>query len=141
MLGQARKLKIPAPPCVSMGEGMEIVGSKAIDAGAENGTWVMLENCELGMGLMVEMEDMMAKLKENVHPNCGSRAARQGLPPRAASSCRRSAPTSRPRAEGGPPPLVYDDGRPGQAGAHRRQGGGQDVAKARVRALLPAPPS
>ena len=69
VLGQARKLKIPAPPCVSMGEGMEIVGQKAIEAGAENGTWVMLENCELGMGLMVELEDMMGKLKETVHPN------------------------------------------------------------------------
>jgi len=68
VLGMARKLKIPPPPCISMGEGMEIVGSRAIEAGAENGTWVMLENCELGMGLMVVMEEMLGKLKATTQP-------------------------------------------------------------------------
>jgi len=68
VLGQARKLKIPAPPCISMGEGMEIVGSKAIEAGVENGTWVMLENCELGLGLMIELEEMLGKVRDTVHP-------------------------------------------------------------------------
>jgi dynein heavy chain len=69
VIGMARKLKIPTPPCISMGEGMEIVGQRAIEAGSENGTWVMLENCELGMGLMVEMEDLLGKLRPTVHPN------------------------------------------------------------------------
>jgi len=68
VINQARKLKIPAPPCISMGEGMEPVGQKAIEAAAANGTWVMLENCELGMGLMVELEEMLGKLKATVHP-------------------------------------------------------------------------
>ena len=39
VLGMAKKLKVPEPPCVSMGEGMEIVGQRAIEAGVENGTW------------------------------------------------------------------------------------------------------
>jgi dynein heavy chain len=54
VIGMARKLKIPAPPCISMGEGMEPVGLKAIEAASVNGTWVMLENCELGLELMVK---------------------------------------------------------------------------------------
>jgi len=68
VLGQARKMKVPSPPCISMGEGMEIVGKTAIEVGAENGTWVMLENCELGMGLMIEMEELLGRLKATVHP-------------------------------------------------------------------------
>jgi hypothetical protein len=47
----------------SSGEGREPVGLIAINAGAVNGTWVLIQNCELGLGLMNDMELMINKLK------------------------------------------------------------------------------
>ena len=51
-----RKKKLPAPAVISLGEGQEPVALKAINAGVVNGTWVLLQNCELDLGLMNEME-------------------------------------------------------------------------------------
>ena len=64
-----RKKKLPAPAVISLGEGQEPVALKAINAGVVNGTWVLLQNCELGLGLMNEMEAVIAKLKPNMDPN------------------------------------------------------------------------
>ena len=68
---QLAKKKKTAVACVSMGEGQEPVAVKAINAAAVNGTWVLLQNCELGLDLMDKMEDMVAKMKESgaVHPD------------------------------------------------------------------------
>eukprot|EP00941_MAST-03F_sp_MAST-3F-sp1_P001388 g1388.t1 len=52
--------------CVSMGEGQDVVAKKALDIAFENGSWVLLQNCELGLDLMVLMEDLLKnKIKEN----------------------------------------------------------------------------
>jgi dynein heavy chain len=42
---------------------------KAMQAGAANGTWVLLQNCELGLDLMVIMEEFLEKLREGQDPN------------------------------------------------------------------------
>lgn len=65
----ARKRKLPLPVCVSMGEGQEPVAIKAMQNGAANGTWVLLQNCELGLELMATMEEFLEKLKEGSDPN------------------------------------------------------------------------
>ncbi|GMH89960.1 hypothetical protein TrVE_jg7050 [Triparma verrucosa] len=64
-----RKKKLPPPAVISLGEGQEPVAFKAINAGVVNGTWVLLQNCELGLGLMNDMEDIINKLKDNMDPN------------------------------------------------------------------------
>jgi dynein heavy chain len=51
---------------VSMGQGQEPVAIKAINTAAVNGSWVLLQNCELGLGLMMEMEEML----KQVFPTC-----------------------------------------------------------------------
>jgi dynein heavy chain len=58
-----RKKKLLAPAVISLGEGQEPVGLKAINAGVVNGTWLLLQNCELGLGLMNNMESIINKLK------------------------------------------------------------------------------
>lgn len=67
--GLARKRKLPSPAVISMGEGQEPVAIKAMQAGAANGTWVLLQNCELGLDLMQQMEEFLNKLRENQDPN------------------------------------------------------------------------
>merc|ERR1711968_174561 len=62
----ARKRKLPEPATVSMGEGQEPVAIKAMQAGAAAGTWVLLQNCELGLELMVTMEDFLTQLREGM---------------------------------------------------------------------------
>lgn len=64
-----RKKKMPAPAVISLGEGQEPVAVKAINAGAVNGTWVLLQNCELGLGLMNELEQLITKLRPSMDPN------------------------------------------------------------------------
>ena len=65
----ARKKKQPSPAVVSMGEGQEPVALRALTAACVNGTWVLLQNCELGLGLMDIMEDQLGKLKETMDSN------------------------------------------------------------------------
>jgi dynein heavy chain len=65
----ARKRKLPSPAVISMGEGQEAVALKAMNAGAANGTWVLLQNCELGLELMATMEEYLEKLREGQDPN------------------------------------------------------------------------
>lgn len=64
----ARKRKLPAPAVISMGEGQEPVAIKAMQAGAANGAWVLLQNCELGLELMATMEEFLEKLNEGMDP-------------------------------------------------------------------------
>ncbi|RHY37518.1 hypothetical protein DYB25_000117 [Aphanomyces astaci] len=65
----ARKKKNPSPAVVSMGEGQEPVALKAINAAVVNGTWVLLQNCELGLELMEQMEEVIFKLSETMDQN------------------------------------------------------------------------
>jgi len=64
--GLARKRKLASPAVISMGEGQEPVAIKAMQAGAINGTWVLLQNCELGLELMATMEEFLEKLREGM---------------------------------------------------------------------------
>ena len=66
--GLARKRKLPSPAVISMGEGQEPVAIKAMQVGALNGTWVLLQNCELGLELMATMEEFLEKLRESTDP-------------------------------------------------------------------------
>eukprot|EP01029_Cantina_marsupialis_P005375 TRINITY_DN157_c1_g2_i1.p1 TRINITY_DN157_c1_g2~~TRINITY_DN157_c1_g2_i1.p1 ORF type:complete len:3733 (+),score=1529.44 TRINITY_DN157_c1_g2_i1:1436-11200(+) len=61
------KKRKQAVQCVSMGQGQEPVAIKAINAAAVNGTWVLLQNCELGLGLMQQMEELLEKIEDTVH--------------------------------------------------------------------------
>jgi len=54
--------------CVSLGQGQEVVAKAAMSSAATNGTWVLLQNCELGLGLMNEMEGLLADMMESVVP-------------------------------------------------------------------------
>jgi len=50
-----------------MGEGQEVVAEKAISVASVNGSWVLLQNCELGLNLMDEMEDLLIKIRDTAH--------------------------------------------------------------------------
>ena len=54
----ARKKK-QTVQAVSLGEGQEVYAKKAITNGLVNGTWVLLQNCELGLDLMFQMEGLL----------------------------------------------------------------------------------
>jgi dynein heavy chain len=58
----ARKNKKNVPATISLGEGQEPVAIKAMNQAAINGDWVLLQNCELGLGLMVIMEEYLGGL-------------------------------------------------------------------------------
>merc|ERR1711959_659299 len=60
----ARKRKLPIPASVSLGQGQEPVAMKAMNAAAINGgSWVVLQNCELGLPLMNQMEEYLTHLE------------------------------------------------------------------------------
>ncbi len=59
----ARRRKVPSPEIISLGEGQGPVAKRAMEVAAANGTWVLLQNCELGLDLMVELEDYLTKLR------------------------------------------------------------------------------
>lgn len=48
---------------VSMGQGQEAPALKAINAASVNGSWVLLQNCELGLDLMEQLEELMHKMR------------------------------------------------------------------------------
>ena len=45
---------------VSMGEGQEVPANSSIDAAFLAGTWVILQNCHLGIGFMNKLEDKLS---------------------------------------------------------------------------------
>jgi dynein heavy chain len=52
---------------ISMGEGQEGPALKALNAAAVNGSWVLLQNCELGLDLMDQMEELIIKMRPTLH--------------------------------------------------------------------------
>ena len=54
----ARKKK-QTVQAISLGEGQEVYAKKAVNNGLINGTWVLLQNCELGLDLMFKMEGLL----------------------------------------------------------------------------------
>merc|ERR1719174_2571497 len=57
-LAKKRKTQVD---CISMGEGQAVPAIAAIKNAWTAGTWVLLQNCELGLDLMVDMEQMILK--------------------------------------------------------------------------------
>jgi len=57
-LAKKRKTQVD---CISMGEGQAVPAIAAIKNAWSAGTWVLLQNCELGLDLMVDMEQMILK--------------------------------------------------------------------------------
>ena len=64
---QLAKKKKTSVVCVSLGEGQEPVAMKAMSAAAVNGTWVLLQNCDLGLDLMDKMEEVLTKMRDASH--------------------------------------------------------------------------
>lgn len=53
---------------ISMGEGQDVVAAKAISAAIMNGSWVLLQNCHLGLDYMETMDDVLVKVRDNTSP-------------------------------------------------------------------------
>ena len=51
----AKKKKIPPPAVISLGEGQDIIAKRQLELAAKEGTWVLLQNCELMLALMDEV--------------------------------------------------------------------------------------
>jgi dynein heavy chain len=49
--------------CVSMGEGQDVVAQRAINAATTNGSWVLLQNCHLGLDFIDTLEDLLLRLR------------------------------------------------------------------------------
>jgi len=60
----ARRSKLPAPAVISLGEGQDVVALEALTGAAAEGTWVLLQNCELMLELMDDMEQLIGRFKE-----------------------------------------------------------------------------
>jgi dynein heavy chain len=66
----AKKRKIPPPAVISLGEGQDVIAKRQLEVAAKEGTWVLLQNCELMLELMDEMEQIIGKYKETyLDPN------------------------------------------------------------------------
>jgi dynein heavy chain len=50
--------------CISMGEGQDGLSTKAINTAVLNGSWVLLQNCHLGLAYMDTLEEILEKIKE-----------------------------------------------------------------------------
>merc|ERR1711937_692021 len=61
-LAKKRKQSVES---ISMGEGQSVPAIAAIKNAWSAGTWVLLQNCELGLDLMVDMEAMILKSTPN----------------------------------------------------------------------------
>ena len=48
-----------------MGEGQEPVAMKAMNAAMVNGSWVLLQNCHLGLGFLDMLDDIDANMKDS----------------------------------------------------------------------------
>ena len=53
------KKKKQSVECISMGEGQDVAALKAMHKARQAGTWVLLQNCELGLDLMAHMEKLL----------------------------------------------------------------------------------
>ncbi|GLD99919.1 hypothetical protein PINS_up008647 [Pythium insidiosum] len=53
---------------ISMGEGQEVVAAKAITTAMLNGSWVLLQNCHLGLAYMETLDDTLSKTRETTSP-------------------------------------------------------------------------
>ncbi|RHY51106.1 hypothetical protein DYB38_003376 [Aphanomyces astaci] len=56
----ARKKRVNIQ-CISMGEGQDVIASKAMSAAMLNGTWLLLQNCHLGLDFMESLPETLTK--------------------------------------------------------------------------------
>ena len=47
-----------------MGEGQEVIAREKIKNGFLTGSWVVLQNCHLGLGFMAELEILLLKTQD-----------------------------------------------------------------------------
>ena len=66
-LEQLAKRKKTALVAVSMGEGQDVVAMRAIAGAAAAGSWVLLQNAELGLELMERLEDVVLRMADSAH--------------------------------------------------------------------------
>ncbi|OQS05067.1 dynein heavy chain, outer arm [Thraustotheca clavata] len=64
----ARKKRQPIQS-ISMGEGQEIIAGKAMANAMLNGSWVLLQNCHLGLAFMEAIPEILSKSKETSNPD------------------------------------------------------------------------
>lgn len=57
----ARKMK-QTVACVSMGEGQDVVAEAAITAASTGGSWVLLQNCHLGLDFMERLDALLKSI-------------------------------------------------------------------------------
>jgi dynein heavy chain len=62
------KRKRRAIESISMGEGQDVIASRAIQTATINGSWVLLQNCHLGLAFINTVEEVLLKLR---HPDSG----------------------------------------------------------------------
>lgn len=58
-----KKRKFPTDK-VSMGEGQEVVAREKIKSGLLSGSWVILQNCHLGLNFMNEIEELLLRVTD-----------------------------------------------------------------------------
>ena len=63
VIEQLARRKRKTVDCVSMGEGQDVVALRAINVATANGSWVMLQNCHLGLDFIDSLEDIIIKLR------------------------------------------------------------------------------
>ena len=63
LLGKRNKIRVDA---VSMGQGQEIKAAQLINAGVENGSWVLLQNTHLGLAYMRTIEQTLGEM-DTIH--------------------------------------------------------------------------
>lgn len=66
---------------ISMGEGQEQVAARAVSLAMLNGSWVLLQNCHLGLGYLDSLEDALARVAPATNANAAGSASS------AASTC------------------------------------------------------
>ncbi|CDJ43280.1 hypothetical protein ETH_00008820 [Eimeria tenella] len=82
-----KKRKFPTDK-VSMGEGQDVVAREKIKSGFLSGSWVVLQNCHLGLNFMSEIEDLLLRVTDinkasspaGTHGKAGIVAAGNPLP-------------------------------------------------------------
>jgi dynein heavy chain len=66
-LGKRLKVHVSA---ISMGQGQEVHARRLVETGMADGTWVLLQNCHLGLKFLAELEVEIRTLPpERFHPN------------------------------------------------------------------------
>lgn len=64
--------------CISMGEGQETVAARAVALAMLNGSWVLLQNCHLGLGYLDALEETLAQISSGSATSTSASASANG---------------------------------------------------------------